>query len=194
MFPSWRSWEHLLTNTICTQTYQAAWKDSDVLIRAWGARVCVWGVCGGCVLGGGYGACVCVCLHSPCTQRVAAGWMACRGVSRGPPAKSCSFNSPKWWPWKIALYEMWWGVNSVSIVTWVLSFSALWLPVVPDNINCTGRGWARLTRSSGESWHQKTLQTHFTHGPLSLTILFFFSGCNQTSKSWYWFSDTTHAA
>lgn len=163
--PSWRSWEHLLTNTICTQTYQAAWKDSDALIRAWGARV--WGGCGGGrVCWGGMGR-VCVCLCSPCTQRVAAGWMACRGVSTGPPAKSYSFNSPKWWPWKIALYGMWRGVNSVSILTWVLSFSALWLPVVPDNINWTGRGWVRLTRSSGESWHQKTLQTHFSHGPLS---------------------------
>ena len=144
---------------------------------------------------------VCVCVwerererereSSPCTQRVAAGWMACRGVSRGPSAKCCSFNSPKCWPWKIALYGMWWGVNSISIFTWVPSFSAPWLPVVPDNINWPGRGWVRLTRSSAEDWHQKTLHTHFSPAPPSHHP-FSFSGCNQTHKTWYWFSDITH--
>lgn len=110
-----------------------------------------------CSLESGF-ACVCTLCHmNSGIQRKAAGWMACRGLSKGPSAKHCSFNSPKCWPWKITLYGMWWGVNSISILTWVLSFSVPWLPVVPDDIHWTSRGLMRLTRSSGESGHQKAL-------------------------------------
>lgn len=124
------------------------------------------------------------------TQRAAAGQTPAEGrVSRGPSAKRFSFNSPKCWPWKIALYGMWWGVNSISILTWVLSFSAPWLPVVPDNTNGTSRASVRLTRSSGEGRHQKTLQTHFSHGPLSCHL--FFSSDNQSNKGWYWFKTSS---
>lgn len=117
--------------------------------------------------------CVCALCHmSWGIQRKAAGWMVCRGPSKGHSAKRCSFNSPKCWPWKITLYGMWWGVNSISILTWVLSFSVPWLPVVPDDIRLTSRGLMRVTRSSGEISHQKALRTSFEAWAFSGQCLF----------------------
>lgn len=128
--------------------HQPAWRCSDVFIGALGLDVCL------CSLTQAW-------AHK---ERQLEGWPA-EPWAEGPlpnPVPLIHLNADL----EKLPCGMWWGVNLISILTWVLSFSAPWLP-------CTRQhrlDWLGVGRIDKVLWGKLTSKgpvSSFRHGPLS---------------------------